>query len=77
MKKTFEIGFKLYYGETSEWGIETLRAATKEEALREFARRKRIEESKLTPFRNWRWGEGVWSASLRYVKEVKHVACPH
>jgi len=74
MKKSFEIGFKLYYGESSEWGTETLRATTREDALQEFARHKKIGGSKLIPFQDWSWNEGVWDASFRYVKRVDQVS---
>lgn len=65
--KTFEIGFKLVYGETSEWGLALIRAVTKSEALKRFAKRKRVKDCRVTRRSLWRWNEGVWSASFRYI----------
>lgn len=75
--KTFEIGFKLVYGETSEWGVEIIRAVTKRKALHRFARLKHIRDFLSTPSSKWDWSEGVWRASFRYVKEARFIPCPH
>lgn len=75
--KTFQIGYKLYYVETSEWGTETIKAKNKQEALMSFAKMKSVEGGSFPRYSDWRWNEGTWLAVFRYIKEVKLVTCPH
>lgn len=75
--KTFEIGYKLYYGEISDWGTEIIKAQTKHEAFKNFIKNKSVEGGSLPRYTDWRWNEGVWLAVFRYIKEVKLVTCPH
>jgi len=51
--KTFQIGYKLFYGETSEWGTETIRAETKQQALMDFAKSRSISKQSLLHYANW------------------------
>lgn len=75
--KTFQIGYKLYYGETSDWGTETIKAKNKQEALLSFTKKRSVERGSSSRCTDWRWNEGSWLAAFRYIKEVKLIACPH
>ncbi|MBI3577963.1 MAG: hypothetical protein HY089_00965 [Ignavibacteriales bacterium] len=75
--KTYEIGYKLYYGETSDAATEYIKAKNRLEALRTFARNRELRKSKFTNLSSWQWEEGVWRAAFKYVKEVRVQPCPH
>ncbi|MBI4547166.1 MAG: hypothetical protein HY707_04245 [Ignavibacteriae bacterium] len=75
--KTFEIGYKMYYHETSEWGVELVNARTIQNALKTFLRKGSIKDKNLSQAPNWKWWEGDWYYAFRYSKEVKVVSCPH
>jgi len=77
MKKTFAISYKLRYAETSDWGIEYLKAISKEHALKSFARIRKIPTRKFNRVSEWRWEEGVWLAEFRHIKQIKEMPCPH
>lgn len=77
MEKLFAISYKLRYAETSDWGIEYQRAKTKEEALRIFAKSKKIPIKKFKSLNDWFWEEGVWSAEFWNIKQVNEKPCPH
>ena len=55
MNKTFEISYKLRYGETEDWGREYLKAATKKQALTSFANKMKIRIKQFKSFEDWMW----------------------
>ncbi|MBI3585724.1 MAG: hypothetical protein HY088_01175 [Ignavibacteriales bacterium] len=75
--KTYEISYKLYYGETSDVATEHIQAKNRLEALRTFAQHRELRRRKFTNLANWKWEEGVWQAAFKYVKEVQVRPCPH
>jgi hypothetical protein len=77
MEKTFAISYKLRYAETSDWGIEYLKASNKEQALNSFAKTRKISTAKFKSSNDWHWEEGVWLAEFRNIKQVKEIPCPH
>ena len=77
MNKTFEISYKLRYGETEDWGREYLKAATKKQALTSFANKMKIRIKQFKSFEDWMWEEGVWSARFKHIKQIKEKRCPH
>lgn len=76
MEKLFAINYKLRYSETSDWGTEYVKAKDKNQALDKFAKLRKINKNKFKSSREWCWEEGVWSAELQNVKEVKGIQCP-
>ena len=75
--KTFEIGYKGYYREHSEWYTDHIKAANEKRALKEFAKEHRFKLVNYIEPENCRWEEGEWFMSLRYIKEVKIQPCSH
>jgi len=75
--KTFEIQYKCYYGETSDYGCEYVRARDKNAALRKFARSRGMYKVDLENVDNWRWESGVWFEKFKYIQEVDVIPCPH
>ena len=75
--KLFEVGFKGYYRETAEHFAEHVRAHSPQEALGKFGRMKKIEIGKLVQIDQTQWWEDEWLMSLRYVREVMSIPCPH
>jgi len=64
MEKTFAIAYKLRYSETSDWGREYIKAYNEEQALKSFAKIKKIPTRKFKAVNEWHWEEGVWSAEF-------------
>ncbi len=77
MKKTFEISYKLRYYETDEWGTEYVKAATKKQALNQFAKLRKIRTKEFKNFEDWMWEEGVWLAHFKNIKQVEAMPCRH
>lgn len=77
MKKIFEINYKLRYAETEDWRQEYLKASSKKQALKDFAKRMKISTRQFSRFEDWCWKEGVWMASFKNIKQVKEKRCPH
>jgi len=77
MEKKFEICYKLRYSETSDWGIEYLKARNKEQALNIFARSRDISTTEFKNLSDWHWEEGVWSAEFWNIKQIKEIPCSH
>ena len=71
--KTFEVAFKAYYHETSDWCTDYIRAHNKGAALKTFARRHQI--GKLGQPSNWRWWEGDRYMAFKFIKPVLRVPC--
>jgi len=77
MKKTvwFEIGYKGFLGQESEWFTERVRAINHSDALELFAKHHRIK-GEAPKWETWRWEDNDWLMGMRYCKEVKKVRCP-
>jgi hypothetical protein len=74
--KTFEVGYKSYYHETSDWCSDLITAKTEKEALRKFAKLHRIKKPDLSKPHEWKWWDGDWYMSFAYVKPVTKQRCP-
>jgi hypothetical protein len=73
--KTFEIGFKGFYREQSDWFTDHIRARTKPAALKTFARKHGIKTTKSARPANWQWWDNEWLMEFHYVKPVTVVKC--
>jgi len=74
--KIFRIYYKAYLGEQSDWCYDDLLAATEEEALRRFLRRKKITDGDSANPDSWRWWEGDWWCGFKIIDEVRLDECP-
>jgi hypothetical protein len=74
--KMFEVGYKSYYREFSEWCTDLIKARTEQAALRKFAKLHRIEKPDPKKAQDWKWWDGDWFMAFRYVKPVKLQTCP-
>ena len=74
---TFQIQFKLRYGETADHGSELIKAADKNEALQKFAKRKRITVNRFKSHEDWEWSDGAWTAYFKCIASVAVKKCPH
>lgn len=77
--QVFQIAFKSYYHELSDWNSEYITALTELDALKKFASRHNIPSSQNQPPNDWRWWDGEWYMSFRFIRQVqqKPRACPH
>ena len=73
--KTFEVGFNEYYHELASWTFENVNARNKQDALRRFARRHGIRGIG-TDATMWKWWEGDWYFTFRYIRPVEIKNCP-
>ena len=71
-----EVGYKGYYHEYSEWYAEYVEAVDVRHALREFALRHGMGNVLVENTDKWRWEEGDWLMSFRYVKAADTKPCP-
>lgn len=71
--RKYEIQIKYYYGETSDYGTEIVKAENKLNALKKFAKRKGISSENLHDYENWTWWEGEWYARIKIVKRLTKV----
>ncbi|OGR82392.1 MAG: hypothetical protein A2901_08070 [Elusimicrobia bacterium RIFCSPLOWO2_01_FULL_54_10] len=71
MKKTFEIEYKLRYGETEDWGSVCLKASNKHAAIESFATKKKIHTNEFKSYKDWFWDEGVWCGFFKQIKLLK------
>ncbi len=78
-KKVFQIAYKSFYHELSDWQSEYIGAATRKDALWIFASHHNIGVSKTQSPKNWRWWDGEWYMSFRFIRQVKQrpKPCPH
>ena len=74
--RTYEIGYKGYYYEMSEWYSCVIEAINKQDALKQFAQQRDLELPSRE-IESWRWEEGPWLMTFRYIKEVELRECPH
>jgi hypothetical protein len=74
--RIYEVGYKGYLREESEWYAFYLRARDEQQALRKFARQRRIKSADKNDPESWRWEEGDWLMTFRYIKEVSLKPCP-
>ena len=77
--KVFEIAYKSYYHELSDWSHDHIKAVDKKNALRIFASRHHIKTRQREHPENWRWWNGEWYMAFRYIHEIqqKPKPCPH
>lgn|GEM_PF-7040823 len=68
---------QLRYDETNDWGTEYFKADDKNIALNLFAIYRRIPTEEFNNYTEWKWKEGVWSAVLRSINEIKEIPCSH
>ena len=74
--RTYEIGYKGYYCETSESYNCVVQAKDVQDALRRFAEERELELPRCE-IDNWHWEDGLWWMAFRYIKEVEIQTCPH
>jgi len=70
--KMFEIAYKRYYHDLSDWSVDYLKARNQRDALRIFANRHRIKSRRIKGSQDWYWWDGEWYMSLRYIRETDH-----
>jgi hypothetical protein len=63
--KTFEVVFKEYYHELSDWTSENIRATNERDALRSFAKRHGLRP--MADPTTWEWYEGDWQFAFRQI----------
>ncbi len=73
--KTFEVGYKGYYHEHSEWYTDYIEAEDEGHALAKFAKEHRFKLVAHGETGNCRWEEGEWFMAFQYIKEVKIQPC--
>lgn len=73
----FEVGFKGFYRETSEYFTEHIRANNPEEALGKFCRMNKIDITAPQQTENMQWWDGEWLMSYRYIRDVITSPCPY
>jgi hypothetical protein len=73
--RNYEIGYKGYYHEMSEWYSCVIEAKNEQEALRRFAQERQLELPSRE-IENWHWEENDWLMAFRYIKEVEIQTCP-
>ena len=76
--RVFQVAYKSFYHELSDWNSEYINATTKKDALRVFASRHNIGVSENKSPKNWRWWDDEWYMSFRFIREVdqKPKVCP-
>src|SRR5574341_1877797 len=77
--KAFEIAYKCYYHEFSDWSKDQVNAKDRKNALRIFASRHRIKTGREEQPENWRWWDGDWYMAFRSIRELERAPklCPH
>jgi regulation of enolase protein 1 (concanavalin A-like superfamily) len=77
--KIFKVAYKCYYHELSDWAHDHIRAKDKENALRVFASRHRINIQQEEKPENWRWWDGDWYMCFCRIDEMEQMPklCPH
>jgi hypothetical protein len=70
MKRTFEVEYKIRYGEIEDSEIEKVKGENEKDALRIFANRKKIPKKDLHNFQQWMWAEGSWFAFFKKIRQV-------
>jgi hypothetical protein len=73
--KRFEIGFKGFYREQSEWYTDHVRARERQGALKTFARKHGIKIRNYGRPAHWQWWDNEWLMQFRYIKPVVKVRC--
>lgn len=84
--KTYEIGYKGFYCEHTEWFTAYMKAIDEKEARRKFVTehfitRQDIEDGDFDAFKRGEsdkliWWEAEWLMDFRYLKEVNMKPCP-
>jgi len=74
--KTYAINYKSYYHELSDWICDYIRARDQESALRQFARRHRIQIPKNRNLEEWTWQDGDWLYVFKFINQVTLQPCP-
>ncbi len=77
--RLFQVAYKRYYHELSEWSCDYVRARDTKDALRIFGNRHRIRQLDVNHAEDWRWWDGECYLSFRFIRETtqKPKACPH
>ena len=75
--KTYEVGYKAYYHEHTDWCADYIRATDKTAALKRFAKKHKITEAANTKPLYWHWWEEDWFMALAYIKPITEKECPH
>jgi len=73
-KVWFEIGYKGFLGEQSEWFTEHIQAGNLNQALGLFAKRHGLK-AEVEAWETWTWDDNDWLMEIRYCKEVKRARC--
>jgi hypothetical protein len=76
-QKVFEIGFKGYFGESSEWYSEHIKARNEGAALQKFAHTHKIKKNKSETTEIKEWWDNDWLMKFQYIKPVSIIKCPH
>ncbi|MGO9586597.1 MAG: hypothetical protein ACLP2Y_10425 [Limisphaerales bacterium] len=76
-QKVFEIGFKGYLRESSEWYSEHIKARNEGAALQKFACTHKIKTPKGETPEIKEWWDNDWLMKFQYIKLVNVIECPH
>jgi hypothetical protein len=74
--KTYKIGFKGFYRETSDHLCEYIRRRNKTAALKAFAETHKVPNANVRQPKKWQWWEDEWLYEFRGIEPVKVVSCP-
>jgi hypothetical protein len=75
--KTFRIGYKSFYRETSDHNSDYIQAENEKSALKIFAKKHQIPKASSQPPDKWNWWDGEWLNEFRAIEPVKVIPCPH
>jgi hypothetical protein len=75
--KTFRIGYKMFYRETSEHHSDYIQAESERAALKIFAKEHKIPMASRQQPEKWQWWDGEWLYEFRAVELVNVIPCPH
>ena len=76
MQKHFEIQYVMRYHQEKEYGSQIVKAIPESEAIKKFARKFGIKDTKLLNEPMFMWNDGQWMSSFKCVNEVEEIACP-
>ncbi len=67
---SYEIECKYYYYETSEYGSEIIKASTKIDAIKKFAKQRNLTHLRITNYEDLSWWEGDWLVRMKHIKQI-------
>ena len=75
--RTFRIGYKSFYRETSDHHSDYIHAENESAALEVFAKRHKIPTESTLPPDKWTWWDSEWLCEFRAIESVNVLPCPH